>query len=46
MTFGTTSDDVRLSNLYSLVARTQGKNPVKQRKGDKIELDVNDSRGK
>lgn len=37
--FGTTTDDIRLSNLYSLIARTQGKIPSKVRSQDAIVFD-------
>lgn len=39
ISFGTTTDDIKLSNLYCLVARTQGRIPSKQRTYDTIEFD-------
>lgn len=42
-TFGKTTDDNRLSNLYSLISRTQGKIPNKTRKLDSVILDTGDS---
>ena len=43
-TFGTTTDDIRLSYLYSLIARTQGKIPTRVRKKDTIEVNTTDRR--
>lgn len=40
LSFDTSTDGIRLSNLYSLIARTQGKLPSKTRTADTIELDT------
>ena len=44
ISFGTSSEDIRLSNLYSLIARTQGKIPSKVRKMDTIEFEADTTR--
>lgn len=44
--FGTTTDDIRLSNLYSLIARTQGKIPSKTKTQDIIVLDTDTGKEK
>ena len=44
--FGTTTDDIRLSNLYSLIARTQGKIPTKAKTQDTIVLDTDTGKEK
>ena len=40
LSFDTSTDGIRLSNLYSLIARTQGKLPSKTRTANTIELDT------
>lgn len=44
--FSTTTDDIRLSNLYSLIARTQGKIPSKTRSQDTIIFDADTGKEK
>lgn len=46
ISLGTTTDDIKLSNLYCLVARTQGKIPSKQRTYDTIEFDSGTEQGR
>lgn len=46
ISLGTTTDDIKLSNLYCLVARTQGRIPSKQRTYDTIEFDSGTEQGR
>lgn len=46
ISLGTTTDDIKLSNLYCLVARTQGRIPSRQRTHDTIEFDSGTEQGR
>lgn len=46
ISLGTTIDDIKLSNLYCLVARIQGRIPSKQRTYDTIEFDSGTEQGR